>query len=101
MLKFSAFLRESRSSHRARLQQVRDVMTFLKAQGARGLVAKNDWPRFVAGGTGIYEREELDTLFAVYDAEERLWFEFFLYREKYFDARLKPSPSTESRSLSI
>jgi hypothetical protein len=26
----------------------------------------------------VYEREDLDTLFAACDQQERLWFEFFL-----------------------
>jgi integrase/recombinase XerD len=51
---------------------------FLKAQGIRGLIGKNDWPRFVEEEPEIYEREELETLFAACDAEERLWYEFFL-----------------------
>jgi integrase len=50
----------------------------LKAQGIRGLVEKRDWPRFVEEEPEIYEKEELDALFAVCDADERLWFEFFL-----------------------
>ena len=53
-------------------------MTFLKAQGIRGLVNKNDWPRFTEEEPEVYEREELKKLFAACDAEERLWFEFFL-----------------------
>ena len=44
----------------------------------RGLVDKNDWPRFVEEEPNIYEREELDKLFKVCTCEERLWFEFFL-----------------------
>jgi len=42
------------------------------------LVEKRDWPRFVEEEPEIYEKEELDALFAVCDADERLWFEFFL-----------------------
>ena len=53
-------------------------MTFLKANGIRGLVSKNDWPRFVEEEPEVYEREELDALFAKCNAEERLWYEFFL-----------------------
>src|SRR5947208_12823794 len=52
--------------------------SFLKAQGVRGLVGKNDWPRFVEEEPEVYEREELEKLFAVCDEEERLWYEFFL-----------------------
>src|SRR5438477_5810933 len=57
-----------------RVQQVREH----KAQGVRGLVGKNDWPRFVEEEPEVYEREELEKLFAVCDKEERLWYEFFL-----------------------
>jgi integrase/recombinase XerD len=53
-------------------------MTFLKAQGIRGLVGKNDWPRYTEEEPEIYEEEELEKLFKACDAEERLWFEFFL-----------------------
>jgi len=53
-------------------------MTFLKAQGIRGLVGKNDWPRFTEEEPEIYEQEDLDKLFAACGTEERLWYEFFL-----------------------
>ena len=53
-------------------------MTFLKANAIRGLVGKNDWPRYTEEEPEMYEPEELDKLCKVCDAEERLWFEFFL-----------------------
>jgi integrase/recombinase XerD len=53
-------------------------MSFLKAQGIRGLVGKNDWPRFTEEEPEIYEEKELDKLFAACNAEERLWYQFFL-----------------------
>jgi integrase len=53
-------------------------MTFLKAQGMRGLVGKNDWPRYTEEEPEMYEQEELDKLFEACDEEERLWYEFFL-----------------------
>jgi integrase len=59
-------------------KRVARIMSFLKAQGVRGLVGKNDWPRFTEEEPEIYEQEELDKLFAACDPEERLWFEFFL-----------------------
>jgi integrase len=43
-----------------------------------GIPTWNDWPRYVEEEPEIYEREELDKLFAAYDADERLWYEFFL-----------------------
>jgi len=79
LLRFAAFLRdEKEQSPRSCWNKFSNVMTFLKAQGVRGLAKKNDWPRFVEEEPEIYEREELDQLFKACDAEERLWFEFFL-----------------------
>jgi integrase/recombinase XerD len=37
-----------------------------------------NWPRFVEEEPEVYEREDLDTLFSACDAQEQLWFEFFL-----------------------
>jgi integrase len=79
LLKFSAFLRdEKEQAPRSVYNKFENVMTFLKAHGIRGLVGKNDWPRFTEEEPEIYEREELDKLFAKCDEEERLWYEFFL-----------------------
>lgn len=79
LLKFSAFLRDDKEqSPRSVYNKFENVMTFLKAQGIRGLVDKNDWPRFVEEEPEVYEREELDKLFKACNAEERLWYEFFL-----------------------
>jgi integrase/recombinase XerD len=79
LLKFSAFLRDEKNqSPRSVYNKFENVMTFLKAQGIRGLVDKNDWPRFVEEEPEVYEREELDKLFKVCNVEERLWYEFFL-----------------------
>jgi integrase/recombinase XerD len=79
LLKFHAFLRDDKEqAPRSCWNKFANVMSFLKANGIRGLVGKNDWPRFVEEEPEVYEREELDTLFAACDAQERLWFEFFL-----------------------
>ncbi len=79
LLKFSAFLRdEKEQAPRSVYNKFENLMSFLKAQGIRGLVGKNDWPRFTEEEPEIYEQEELDKLFAKCDAEERLWYEFFL-----------------------
>jgi len=79
LLKYAAFLRdEKEQSARSCWNKFSNVMTFLKAQGIRGIAMKNDWPRFVEEEPEIYDKEELETLFAVCDTEERLWFEFFL-----------------------
>jgi integrase len=79
LLKFSGFLREQKQqSPRSVNNKFETVMTFLKANGIRGLVGKNDRPRFTEEEPEIYEREELDKLFDACDEEERLWYEFFL-----------------------
>ncbi len=79
LLMFSAFLRDDKDhGPRSVRNRFMHVLIFLKAQGIRGLVGKNDWPRYVQEEPEVYEQEELDTLFAACDAEERLWFEFFL-----------------------
>jgi integrase/recombinase XerD len=79
MLKFAAFLRdEKEQAPRSVHNKFENVMSFLKAQGVRGLVGKNDWPRYTEEEPEVYEQSELETLFAACDAEERLWFEFFL-----------------------
>jgi integrase/recombinase XerD len=79
LLKFSAFLRdEKEQAPRSVYNKFENLMSFLKAQGIRGLVGKNDWPRFTEEEPEIYEDEELDQLFTACDAEKRLWFEFFL-----------------------
>ena len=79
LLKFSAFLRDEKDqAPRSVYNKFENVMTFLKAHGIRGLVGKNDWPRFTEEEPEIYEQEELNKLFAKCGAEERLWYEFFL-----------------------
>ena len=64
MLRFSAFLRdEKEQSPRSVYNKFENVMTFLKAQGVRDLVGKNDWPRYTEEEPEIYEEAELKTLF--------------------------------------
>jgi integrase/recombinase XerD len=79
LLKFSAFLRDEKDQSPRRVyNKFEHVMTFLKAQGIRGLATKKDWPRFTEEEPEIYESEDLDKFFSCCDDEERLWFEFFL-----------------------
>jgi integrase len=79
LLKFAAFLRDVKEqAPRSVHNKFANVMGFLKAQGIRGLMGKNDWPQYTEEEADVYEHEELDTLFAACDADERLWFEFFL-----------------------
>jgi integrase/recombinase XerD len=79
LLKFCAFLRDEKSqAPRSVYNKFENLMTFLKAQGIRGLVGKNDWPRYTEEEPEMYEKEDLDKLFKACDDDERLWFEFFL-----------------------
>jgi integrase/recombinase XerD len=79
LLKFCAFLRDKKKqAPRSVYNKFENVMTFLKANGIRGLVGKNDWPRYTEQEPEMYEQTELDKLFNVCDAEERLWYEFFM-----------------------
>jgi integrase len=79
LLKFCAFLRdEKEQAPRSVYNKFENLMSFLKANGIRGLVGKNDWPRYTEEEPEIYEKKELDKLFAACDPEERLWYEFFL-----------------------
>ncbi len=51
LLKFSGFLRDQkRQSPRSVYNKFETVMTFLKANGIRGLVGKNDGPRYTEEG---------------------------------------------------
>lgn len=79
LLKFAGFLRdEKEQSPRSVYNKFEVVMTFLKANGIRGLAGKNDWPRYTEEEPEMYEQEELDKLFKACNEEERLWYEFFL-----------------------
>ena len=79
LLKFSGFLRDQKKqSPRSVYNKFENVMTFLKANGIRGLVGKNDWPRYTEEEPEMYEQDDLDTLFNACTEEERLWFESFL-----------------------
>jgi integrase/recombinase XerD len=79
MLKFVAFLRDEKDqAPRSTYNKFENVMGFLKACGIRGLVKKNDWPRFTEEEPEIYEKDDLDALFKAATTDERLWFEFFL-----------------------
>jgi integrase/recombinase XerD len=79
LLKYHAFLRDNKDqAPRSCWNKFANVMSFLKANGIRGLVGKKDWPRYTEEEPEIYEQEELKLLFAACDFEEHLWYEFFL-----------------------
>ena len=46
--------------------------------GVQNIVGKNDWPKYVEEQSEIYEKEEIDRLFAACKDQERLYFQFFL-----------------------
>jgi integrase/recombinase XerD len=79
LLKFCHFLTDKKEqSPRSVYNKFEIVMSFLKANKIRGLVGKNDWPRYTEEEPEIFEDDELDKLFAACDAEEKMWYEFFL-----------------------
>jgi integrase/recombinase XerD len=79
LLQYSAFLRDVKELEpRTVWNKFSNVMSFLKAQGIRGLAKKTDWPRYVEEEPEVYERVDLDKFFVACDSTERLWFEFFL-----------------------
>ncbi len=61
LLQYSAFLRDTKKLQpRTVYNKFESIMSFLKTNGIRGLVGKNDWPRYVEDEPEIYEREELN-----------------------------------------
>lgn len=79
MLKFAAFLRDSKNqSPRSCRNKFGDVVVFLRTLDKHGIVGKRDWPRYVDQAVEIYEKEDLDKLFAACTPDERLVYEFFL-----------------------
>jgi hypothetical protein len=78
MLKFAGFLKDKGLAPRTCWNKFNNTMSFLKANGIRGIVNKNDWPKFVEEEPEIYEKEDVAALMAVSDEQEKLWWEFFL-----------------------
>jgi len=77
MLKFASFLKDKGLAPRSCWNKFNVTMLFLKAQGIRGIVTKNDWPKFVEEEPEVYVKEELEALFAACSPEERLLFQFY------------------------
>jgi len=58
LLQYSAYLRDTKKLQpRTVYNKFESIMSFLKTNGIRGLVGKNDWPRYVEDEPEIYERE--------------------------------------------
>lgn len=80
MLQFTAFLRDKKEqSARSSWNKFSNVMSFLKTNNIRNIVKTGDWPVYTEEKPEIYEVDDLNTFFAACDADERLWFEFFLF----------------------
>jgi len=70
LIRFSAFLRDEKDqAPRTVYNKFEHVMTFLKSQNIRGLAGKKDWPRYTEEEPEVYEKEELEKLWKVCDAE--------------------------------
>jgi integrase/recombinase XerD len=79
LLKYASFLQTDKDQGpRSTSNKFGIVVSFLKTQGIRGLIGKDDWPRYTETEPEIYEQEELDKLFAACEADEKMWYEFFL-----------------------
>jgi integrase/recombinase XerD len=77
MLQFALFLHEKGLSPRSCWNKFNVTLLFLKSQGIRGIVNKNDWPKFVEEEPEIYEKEDSEKLFAASTSDERLLFQFY------------------------
>jgi integrase len=79
LMRYAAVLRNDKKlSARTVHNNFVNLMSFLKANGIRGLVGKKDWPKYVEPEPEAYEQEELEKFFTACDEEERAYFKFFL-----------------------
>jgi len=79
LLAFKVYLRDKKDqTDRSQWNKFASVMSFLKSNGIRGLVGKNDWPTFTENPVSIYTQDELDAFFTACTETENLWFQFFL-----------------------
>lgn len=78
LLAFTAYCRDTLElSPRTVFNKFARVVAFLKAFSIK-VHQKGDAPRFVEEEPEVYEADELKTFFNACDADEKLWFEFFL-----------------------
>lgn len=54
------------------------LVSFLKANGIRGLATKRDWPKYTEQDVEVFEREKLTALFSHCQEREKILFKFFL-----------------------
>ena len=78
LLNFVGYCRdELELSPRTVFNKFARVVAFLKAQKIK-VHERGDAPKFVDEEPEVYERLDLEKFFAACDADEKLWFEFFL-----------------------
>ena len=78
LLAFKVYLRDKKDqTDRSQWNKFASVMSFLKSNGIRGLVGKNDWPMYTEEEVETYTQDELDKFFAACTETENLWFRFF------------------------
>jgi integrase/recombinase XerD len=77
LLKFAAFLREKEQAPRSAYNKFENVMTFLKAQGIRGLVGRMTGPDSWKKNLRCMKRRTRKAVHGC-NRDEQLWYEFFL-----------------------
>src|SRR6266567_5976368 len=78
LLQYVKHLRDGGLSDRTCHNRFEHLLTFLKANGIEKLATKRDWPKYVTQEPESFEDEELTKFFGACDAEERVYFEFYL-----------------------
>lgn len=79
LIEFVAYLkRERKLEDRTIYNKFALLISFLKANGIRGLVTKKDWPKYTQKDVEVYEAAELVRLFGQCDDAQRLRYQFFL-----------------------
>jgi integrase/recombinase XerD len=78
LLQYIKHLRDAGLSDRTCHNRFEHLLTFLKANGIEKLATKRDWPKYVQQEPESYSAEELEQFFGACDAEERVFFEFYL-----------------------
>lgn len=79
VLDFIAYMRVKQYSPRYITHMYTRLLSFLATHGIKPM-QRGDTPRYTLDEPEIYEREELDALWAACNDEERLLYEFFLKR---------------------
>jgi integrase len=79
LLNYVKYMRDELSlSDRTCHNRFEHILTFLKANGITGLATKRDWPKYVSKEPESYDTEDLAKFFAACDANEQIYFQFYL-----------------------